>query len=158
MQHALNGGEALGQLVGRVGLGNAGNLLELLIGLLHFGVVFQGDHIAVAQVGGLHAVESAVAVVVLDEVLQGFLPGDEGGLQDIVHQVDLCTDAFRLGIGQAAVDVYQDLTGLIQLLHHDVQVVGQGGEAAHDDQAGHRHTHGGKGHKPMEEDPAEAFL
>ena len=113
VQHALNGGEALRQLVGRAGLDHAGQLLELLVGLLHLGVVLQSDHIAVAQIRGLHAVEGAVVVVILHEVLQGFLPGNEGGLQNVVQQVDLGADGAGLGVGQAAVDVHQDFTGLI---------------------------------------------
>ena len=111
-----------------------------------------------AQVAGLHAAESAVAVMVGNEVLQCLLPGDEGGLKHVVNEIDFGADASGLGIGQVRVHIDQDLTGLVQLLHHFVQIVSQRGEAAHDDQTRHRHTHSGKGHKSMKEDAAEALL
>ena len=93
-----------------------------------------------------------------NKVLQGLLPGDEGCLKHVVKKVNFGSDASCLGIGQVRVYVDKDFTGLVQLLHHFVQIVGQRGEAAHDDQTRHRHTHGGKGHKSMKEDAAEAFL
>ena len=154
----MNGGKALGQLIGGVGLDHAGDLLKLLVGLLHQVVVLQSDHVAVAQVLSLDAVEGGVVVVVADEAFQRLFPGDVLRLLDIVQRVDPGAYASRLRAGIAAVDVHHDLAGLVQLLDHYVQVVGQDGEAAHDQQAGHRDADGGEGHKAMQEDTAEAFL
>ena len=111
-----------------------------------------------AQVRGLDAAEGTVAVMVGNEILQCLLPGDEGGLQDIVQQIYFCADGSCLGIGQLAVHIHKDLTGPVQILHHDIQVVGQDGEAAHDDQARHRDAHGGERHEAVEENATEAFL
>ena len=93
-----------------------------------------------------------------NEILQCLLPGDEGRLQYVVKKIDFGADASGLGVRQIRVDEDQDLAGLVQLLDHLVQIVGQRGEAAHDDQTRHRYTHSGKGHKSMKEDAAEALL
>ena len=158
MQHILDGGKALRQLIGRVGLGHAGDLLELLVRLLHAGVVLQGHHIPVAQVLRIDALQGCVIFVIGDEVLKRLLPGDKGRLEHIVQGIDLGAHASCLGITQVAVNIDQNLTGLVQVLHHHIQVVGQDGEAAHDQQAGHGDTDSGKGHKAMEEDAPHAFL
>ena len=110
------------------------------------------------QVLSLNAAEGAVAVMVSDEIFQSLFPGDKGGLEHIVQEVNFGTDALGFGIGQVGVYVDKDFAGLVQFLHHDVQVVGQNGEAAHDDQTGHRNTHSGEGHKSMEENTPEAFF
>ena len=99
-----------------------------------------------------------VSVVVIDEVLQRLLPGDEGCLEHIVQLIDLRAHASGLGVGQTAVDVHQNLTGLVQLLNHQVQVVSQNGKAAHNHQAGHGDAHGGERHESMEENTPEAFF
>ena len=158
MQNILDGGKALRQLIGRVGIGHAGDLLELLVRFLHAGVVLQSHHIPVAKVLRLHAFQRGVVIVVLDEVLQGLLPGDKGRLEHIVQGIDLGAHASCLGITQVAVNIDQNLTGLVQVLHHHIQVVGQDGEAAHDQQAGHGDTDSGKGHKAMQEDAPHALL
>ena len=93
-----------------------------------------------------------------NEVLKRLLPGDEGSLKDVIQQVDFRADASCLRVGQVGIDVHQDFTGLVQILNHFVQIIGQGRKAAHDDQAGHRHAHGGEGHKAMEENAPEALF
>ena len=93
-----------------------------------------------------------------DKALQCLLPGDKGGLQHIVQRIDFRADAPGLGIGQVTVHVDQDFTGLVQVLNHHVQVVGQNGEAAHNQQARNGNANSGKGHKAVEEDAAKTFL
>ena len=158
MQYALNGGEALCQLIGGAGLHDTGDLLQLGVGLLHQGVVLQGDNIAMAKILCLHTAEGAVAVMVGDEVLQRLLPGDKFGVEDVAQGVDFGTNASGFGIGQAAVHIHQNLTGLVQVLHHNIQIIGQDGEAAHNQKAGHRDAHSRERHKAMEENSPEAFL
>ena len=111
-----------------------------------------------AQVTGVITAEGTVAVMVGNEVLKCLLPGDEGSLKDIVQQVDFRADASCLRVGQVGIDVHQDFAGLVQILNHFIQIIGQGGKAAHDDKAGHRHAHGGEGHKAMEENTPEALF
>ena len=113
MQHALNGGEALRQLVGRVDLIHAGQLQKQIGGLLHLGVVLQGDHIAVAQILWLNAAEGAVVVVVADKALKRFLTGNELCLQNVVQKVNFGADRPCFGVGQTAVDVHKNFAGLI---------------------------------------------
>ena len=149
VQHALDGAEALCQLIGCGSLRHTGQLLQLLIGLLHQQIVFQHHHIPVAQVGCLHAAESTVTVMVCNEILQRFLPGNKGGLQNVVQQIDLCADGPGLSIGQFTVHIDQDLTGPVQIPYHFVQIVGKNREAAYDNQAGHRNADSGKGHEAM---------
>ena len=158
MQHALNGGEALRQLIGGAGLHDTGDLLQLGVGLLHQGVVLQGDNIAMAKILRLHAAEGTVTVMVGNEILQSLLTGDEFGIENIAQGVDFRADASGFGIGQAAVHIHQDLTGLVQVLHHNIQIIGQDGEAAHNQKASHRDAHSGEGHEAMEENSPEAFL
>ena len=93
-----------------------------------------------------------------NEVLKRLLPGDKGRLEHIVQSIDFGADASCLSVGKTAVNIHQDLAGLIQVLHHHIQVVGQDGEAAHDQQAGHGDTDSGEGHKAMQEDAPHAFL
>ena len=93
-----------------------------------------------------------------DEVLQSLLPGDKPGVEDVVQGVDFRADASGFGVGQAAVHIHQNFTGLVQVLHHNIQVVGQDGEAAHNQKACHRDAHSGEGHEAMEENSTEAFL
>ena len=158
MQHALQGGEALRQLIGRADLIHTGQILQLLSGLLHLGIVFQSDHVAVTQILRLNAAEGAVVVMVADEVLKRFLPGNVFRVKHIVQKVDLRADGSCLGVGKVAVDVHHNFAGLIQILNHDVQIVSQRGEAAHDDQTRHRDADSSKGHEAVLENAAEALL
>ena len=52
-----------------------------------------------AQVSCFHAAEGIIALVLLQEVLQCFFPGDESRLENIVHHIDFRTDTpcFRIG-------------------------------------------------------------
>ena len=111
-----------------------------------------------AQVLSLNAGEGAVALMVVDEILQGLLTGDEGCLKHIVQHIDLGTNALGFGIGKLAVYVDKDFAGLVQILHHDIQIVGQDGEAAHDHKTCHRNAHGSEGHKAMGKNMPQAFL
>ena len=158
MQHLLNGGKALGQLIGGVGFCHTGDLLELGIGLVHKAVVLQGHLVAVAQVACLNTVESGVTVVVLNEAFQGLFPRDELSLKHIAQSIDLGADAPGLGIGQVGIDIDQDLAGLVQVLNHHIQVIGQNREAAHNDQAGHRNANSSEGHEAVEKNTPDALF
>ena len=102
--------------------------------------------------------QGTVAVMVGNKVLQGFLTGNEGGLEHIVQQVDPGADGSCLRIRQVAVHIGKDLAGFVQLLHHDIQVIGQNGEAAHDDQTCHRNTDCREGHEAVEENAPDALF
>ena len=111
-----------------------------------------------AQILRLNAIEGGVVVVVIHKALKGILPGDEHGFFHIVQRIDFGADASCFGIGQGGIHIHHDFAGLVQLLHHHVQVVGQNGEAAHNQQARNGNANSGKGHKAVEEDAAKTFL
>ena len=159
MQHILQGDKALCHFKGSRYLHDAGNLLKLRDCIGHQLVIFQGDHIAVAQVIRCQTAECCgLILMVCNKFLQGLFPGLEAGFIHIGKLIDLCADASGFRIGQAAVHIGHNLIGLVQILHHNVYIVNQGGEAAHDHKAGHRNQHSGKGHKTVEEDSPDALF
>ena len=76
----------------------------------------------------------------------------------IADTVELGADTSCLRIGELTVYVHQDLIGLIQFFHHDIDIVCQAREAAHDNQAGNGNDDCCKGHKAMAENAQKAFL
>ena len=79
-------------------------------------------------------------------------------LQNIINEVDLGTDASCFCIFQCAVNIDQDLIGLIQFFHHDVYVIYQDGETAHDQKAGDGDAHSRKGHESVGKNALDAFF
>ena len=112
----------------------------------------------VAQILGLHAAEGFVTFMVRNKVLQSVLTAFEGGFMDIGDQPDLSLNAVSVGLGVGFVDIDHDLVGLVQFIHHDAHIVHQKGEAAHDQQAGHRHENGGEGHETVGKDATDALF
>ena len=158
MNDILQGGETLRQLIGRSDLGNAFYLFDLRRSLLKKAVVLQRHHIAVPQILSLHTVEGTVALMLGQEIIQCLLPGNKFSPIDIVYGIELGADALGFRVGKLGVHIDQNLICFVQILNHQVDVVNQAEKAAHDQQAGHRNTHSGKGHKSVEEDAANALF
>ena len=79
-------------------------------------------------------------------------------LQHIGDLIDLGADTLGFRVGQFTVHINQNFIGLVQFFHHDVQIVHQDGEAAHNQQARHRDADGSKGHESVEEDSPDALF
>ena len=139
-------------------LGNTGDILDLCHRLLHKRIALQRHHKTVAQVGGQNAGKGGTLILMIgNECLQRFLTGNELGQQHIVDLVDSGSDAPGVGVRQVAVHINQNFICLIQILHHQVHIVNQSGEAAHNQQAGHRDNDGGKGHEAVGENATDAL-
>jgi len=157
VEHLLQGLEAVGDLIVRRDLGHAVDLPDLVDGLLHEGVVLHRDHIAVAERVGVEAVEEGGIILLLGEILQSLFPRNELRVEDVGDHVDLRTDALGLGLGIIFVDIDEDLILLLEIDDHDMQIVEDQAERAHDDETGNRHADGGEGHEPVEKNASDAF-
>ena len=118
------------------------------------------DLIAVAEHLGGQVEELLVLAVHIPllVVLQGLRRRDEGGGVHVGHRLQLGLEGPGLLLGEALVHVGGELVLGLQVPQGVVQVDGHQGEGAHDDEAGHDHTHGGKGHEAVGEDAVEALF
>ena len=133
-------------------------ILDLGCGFLDIGIILQNHPETVPQVGSFHAGECIILLMVLHKPLQRLFPGNKIRLKNVFDHIDLGADALGLCLCEAAVHISQDLIGLIQFLHHDIDIVHQNGEAAHDQQTCHRDTHSGEGHEAVEENTPDALF
>ena len=154
----MQSGEAFSQFIGRIGFYNAFNALDLQVSFLHFGAVHQLYLVAMAQVIGLHAVKGGVVAVVGLKSFQGLFFGNEFGAVDIFNAGQSGADTFCLSIREGLIDIDQDLIGFIHVVYHDVDIIHQAGEAANDQQAGHRNADGGEGHKAVLKNATDALF
>ena len=141
----------------RADLRHAVDLLDLGDRLLEQAVVLDRDLIAVAQDGGIYAVEGGRVALLADEIVKRLLTRDEFCLMDVGDQIDPGADALGLGLGVVLVDVDKDLIFLFQIDDHDMDVIQHKAEGAHNNQARHRDADRREGHEPMQEHAAEAL-
>ena len=147
--------KALGNGNGRIYFRHAGHLLHQLGGLLHLLDVVHMDAIAIPQHRSRHGVQQIVVLPALQKLVQRLLPGDEGHLRHIGHRLDLALQGPCLLLRAAVIDIGQKFVFFLQVPQRVVQIHRQQGEGAHDQQTGHDHTHGGKGHKAVGKDGVE---
>ena len=94
----------------------------------------------------------------LPVVLQGLLSIDEGGRGHVGNLEDLTLQGPGAGLVHALLHIGGELILGLQVPQGVVQADRHQGEGAHDNQARHNHTHGGKRHKPVGEDAVEALF
>ena len=138
-----------------VHLGDAVHRLKVGLGLAHEADVSQMDDVPVTEHGGVKDVEK-LGVIILLEVLHGFLVGDEFNAGYVGHGLDQRLE--RLGLVERQRVVYEgdDLVLRLKAGYHVVDIHDQQPEAAHDDEAGHDYRDGGKAHKSVAEYAGEA--
>ena len=96
--------------------------------------------------------------IALSVILKRLLRRHEGRRVHVGHRLQLGLEGPGLFLGEAFVHVGGELVFGLQVPQGVVQVDGHQGEGAHDDEAGHDHAHGGKGHQAVGKDAVEALF
>ena len=115
------------------------------------------DAVTVPQHTGGQIGQQLILLTALQEVLQRLFPGHKGGRGHIVQRGKLFLQLPGLLLGVALVHIGQKFVFFFQFSQHVLQIDSQQGECAHNEQAGHDHAHGSKGHKAVAEYVVKAF-
>ena len=140
----------------RLDLGDALDVLELGLGLLHHGDIRQVDDEAVAQDLVVETL-GEIGAVILHEAVKGLAAGDECGRADVVDRVDLALERSCVFLGIGVVDKGDDLVLVLQPLDEPVDVQTEQRNAAHDDQARHNDRDRCEGHEAVRANASEAL-
>ena len=106
----------------------------------------------VGQVG-----QQLVVLPARPEVIHRLRPGDKSHLRYVGDGFDLAFDVPGLVLGVTLIHIGQELVLRLQLPQHIVQIDRNQSKGAHDEQTGHDHAHGGKGHEAMCKNRVKSF-
>ena len=143
---------------GTLHIGDAIDLLHLVCRFLQLLNVLYMDAVTVPQGLGGGVFEELCGFLLGDEVLQGLLFGHKGHRGHIGDRFDLILQGSGLVLAEGFVHIGQELVFILQILKDVPSVNCNEGEGAHDQQAGHGHTHRRKGHEPMGKDTPDALF
>ena len=107
--------------------------------------------------GGQAGVKIIIRPQLLEVVIHGLVPADEGDGGHIVHRFDLALEGSGLILGEGVVHIGQKLVLRHELVQVVLDVDRHQGEAAGDQQAGGDDGDGGDGHETVAENAAEAL-
>ena len=155
--HVAQRNQALGNGLAGVDRGNARNVFQGHLGFGQQGDIVHIYGIPVPQNTGIHVIKQGV-VIAAGKALHGVVLADKITGCDIGNGKDLGLERLGLFFGIGIVHKRENDVFILQRADDLVDVDGQQGKAAHDQQTGNDHTDRRKGHESVGKDTAKALL